>query len=36
MLLTVFIVSMLTWMPKTWETVFNPGLAYSVIFLPSP
>ena len=32
-LLTAFIVSMLTWMPKTWETVFNLGLVYSVIFL---
>jgi branched-chain amino acid transport system permease protein len=32
-LLAVFIVSMLTWMPTTWETVFNAGLVYSVIFL---
>ena len=24
---------MLTWMPKTWENVFNAGLAFSVIFL---
>ncbi len=32
-LLAAFIVSMLTWMPKTWENVFNAGLAFSVIFL---
>jgi branched-subunit amino acid ABC-type transport system permease component len=32
-LLAVFVVSMLTWMPKTWESVFNLGLVYSVIFL---
>ena len=32
-LLAAFIVSMLTWMPKTWENVFNDGLAFSVIFL---
>jgi branched-chain amino acid transport system permease protein len=32
-LLVVFAVSMLTWMPKTWENVFNAGLVYSVIFL---
>ena len=32
-LLVVFVVSMLTWMPKTWENVFNAGLVYSVIFL---
>ncbi len=32
-LLGAFIVSMLTWMPKTWENVFNAGLAFSVIFL---
>jgi branched-subunit amino acid ABC-type transport system permease component len=31
--LAVFIVSMLTWMPKTWENVFNSGLAFSLIFL---
>jgi ABC-type branched-subunit amino acid transport system permease subunit len=24
---------MLTWMPKTWENVFNSGLAFSLIFL---
>ena len=24
---------MLTWMPKTWENVFNSGLAFSTIFL---
>jgi branched-subunit amino acid ABC-type transport system permease component len=32
-LLAFFIVSMLTWMPKTWETVFNSGLALSVVLL---
>ena len=32
-LLVVFSVSMLTWMPKIWENVFNAGLAYSVVFL---
>jgi ABC-type branched-subunit amino acid transport system permease subunit len=32
-LLGAFIVSMLTWMPKTWENVFNAGLAFSMIFL---
>ena len=32
-LLAAFIVSMLTWMPKTWENVFNSGLAFSLIFL---
>lgn len=32
-LLAGFIVSMLTWIPPTWETVFNEGLAYSTIFL---
>jgi branched-subunit amino acid ABC-type transport system permease component len=32
-LLAAFIVSMLTWMPKTWENVFNSGLAFSTIFL---
>jgi len=32
-LLAAFVVSMLTWMPKTWENVFNAGLAFSVIFL---
>ena len=26
-------VSMLTWMPPTWESVFNSGLAFSTIFL---
>ena len=31
--LAAFIVSMLTWMPNTWEGVFNTGLAFSVIFL---
>jgi branched-chain amino acid transport system permease protein len=28
-----FVVSMLTWMPRAWETVLNQGLAFSVIFL---
>ena len=32
-LLAAFIVSMLSWMPKTWESVFNAGLAFSTIFL---
>jgi branched-chain amino acid transport system permease protein len=32
-LLAAFIVSMLTWMPKVWENVFNSGLAFSVLFL---
>ena len=33
LLLAGFIVSMLTWMPATWENVFNSGLAFSTIFL---
>ena len=32
-LLTAFIVSMLTWIPPTWENVFNAGLVFSTIFL---
>ena len=32
-LLAGFVVSMLTWMPRTWESVFNAGLAFSTIFL---
>ncbi|HVA44154.1 MAG TPA: ABC transporter permease [Acidimicrobiales bacterium] len=32
-LLAAFILSMLTWMPRTWENVFNSGLAFSAIFL---
>jgi branched-chain amino acid transport system permease protein len=32
-LIAVFAVSMLTWIPETWESVFNAGLAYSTIFL---
>ncbi len=24
---------MLTWLPTTWENVFNAGLVYSIIFL---
>jgi branched-chain amino acid transport system permease protein len=31
--LVAFVVSMLTWMPPTWESVFNSGLAFSTIFL---
>jgi branched-chain amino acid transport system permease protein len=31
--LAAFIVSMLTWMPITWETVFNNGLTLSIICL---
>jgi branched-chain amino acid transport system permease protein len=33
LLLGAFIVSMLTWIPATWESVFNNGLAFSTIFL---
>jgi branched-subunit amino acid ABC-type transport system permease component len=33
LLLGAFIISMLSWMPKTWESVFNSGLAFSTIFL---
>lgn len=32
-LLGGFVVSMLTWLPITWENVFNAGLVYSIIFL---
>lgn len=32
-LLAAFCLSMLTWIPATWESVFNAGLAYSTIFL---
>ncbi len=32
-LLGAFVVSMLTWLPTTWENVFNAGMAYSVVFL---
>lgn len=32
-LLGLFCVSMLTWIPQTWESVFNEGLAFSTIFL---
>ena len=32
-LLGAFIVSMLTWMPRDWESVFNQGLAFSTLFL---
>jgi branched-subunit amino acid ABC-type transport system permease component len=31
--LAVFVVSMLTWIPPTWESVFNSGLAFAVLFL---
>src|SRR5580698_10552571 len=31
--LAAFIVSMLTWIPVTWETVFNNGLTLSIICL---
>ena len=33
MLLAAFCVSMLTWIPVTWETVFNNGLTLSIILL---
>ncbi len=29
----IFFISMLTWMPKTWESVFNGGLALSTVLL---
>jgi branched-chain amino acid transport system permease protein len=32
-LLGAFVVSMLTWIPTTWENVFNAGIVYSVVFL---
>ena len=32
-LLGAFVVSMLTWLPSTWENVFNAGLVYSTVFL---
>jgi len=32
-LLGAFVVSMLTWMPRNWENVFNSGLAFATIFL---
>ena len=32
-LLAAFCVSMLTWLPVTWETVFNNGLTLSIILL---
>jgi branched-chain amino acid transport system permease protein len=31
--LAFFVVSMLTWIPKTWEGVFNSGLALSTVLL---
>ncbi|MGH9108572.1 MAG: ABC transporter permease subunit [Acidimicrobiales bacterium] len=33
LLLAAFVVSMLTWMPRGWETVLNQGLVYGTIFL---
>ena len=32
-LLGAFILSMLTWMPRDWESVLNQGLAFSTLFL---
>ena len=32
-LLGGFVVSMLTWLPTTWENVFNAGLVFSTLFL---
>ena len=32
-ILAAFVVSMLTWLPTTWENVFNAGLVYSTVFL---
>ena len=32
-LFAAFCVSMLTWMPDAWETVFNNGLTYSIVLL---
>lgn len=32
-LLAGFVISMLTWMPVTWEGVFNGGIALSILFL---
>jgi branched-chain amino acid transport system permease protein len=32
-LLAAFVVSMLTWIPSTWEGVFNSGLALATVFL---
>ncbi len=32
-LLAFFIFSMLTWMPRDWESVLNQGLAFSTLFL---
>jgi branched-subunit amino acid ABC-type transport system permease component len=31
--LAAFIISMLTWMPRNWENVFNSGLAFATVFL---
>ena len=31
--LVVFAVSMLTWIPPTWENIFNSGIAFAVLFL---
>jgi branched-chain amino acid transport system permease protein len=32
-ILGAFVVSMLTWIPSTWENVFNAGLVFSIVFL---
>ena len=32
-LFAAFVCLMLTWIPQTWESVFNAGLAFSTIFL---
>jgi branched-subunit amino acid ABC-type transport system permease component len=32
-LLAGFVLSMLSWIPQSWESVFNAGLAFSTIFL---
>ncbi len=32
-ILGAFVVSMLTWIPSTWENVFNSGLVFSIVFL---
>ncbi len=33
LLLVAFVGSMLSWVPPAWETVFNQGMAYSIVFL---
>jgi len=32
-LFAAFVISMLTWMPDAWATVFNNGLTYSIVLL---